>query len=278
MYELKKFAATGKDLHFDRPLSNLSVAFRPKNFIVDQIAPIVNVNKRSDLFRIWSKEDGLRVPETYRAPKTPIKRGYTEVSSEQYFAKNYAWGTDNSLEDLDNVDNDIDLVQNSIEFVTTGLWLGWEDRVSTKLTTAANVGSSVTLSGTDQWTDQTISDPIGDIFTGINAVFSTTGFEANKMVIGRKAFQDLQRHPAIIEAVFGDRGSNTLATAQAIATWFGLEKIIVAKKIKNTADEGAAGIITGSYEEIWGNDVLIYHAPDRPALLTPSFMYSFRWT
>lgn len=272
MYELEMYGeATGRDLHIERTLSNLSVQIKPKDYIVDQVAPIVPVQKQSNLYRIWSKEDGLRLADTFRAPKTPVKRIFWGVSSKSYFCKNYALGTDIALEDAANADEGVNLAQNAIEGIVDGLWRDWENRVATFMTNTANVGSSTTIS--TQWTDQTASDPIGDIFTGINAVFSTTGFEPNRMVIGRKAFQDLQRHPQILAKLFPHGSGAEFANADQIAQLFDLEKILVGKAIKNTADEN----ITGSFSQIWGNHVILYYSPPTAGLLTPAYMYSFRW-
>ena len=42
---------TARDVHVDRPLSNLVLGFEPHNTIVQDFLPIVNVNKQSDLYQ-----------------------------------------------------------------------------------------------------------------------------------------------------------------------------------------------------------------------------------
>ena len=62
---------TSRDVHIDRPLSNLVVGFEPQGTIVQNFLPIVNVGKQSDLYFKYDKGDFFRVPSTtVRAPRT----------------------------------------------------------------------------------------------------------------------------------------------------------------------------------------------------------------
>ena len=43
-------AITARDVHIDAPLSNLVVGFEPRNTIVQDIFPVVDVAKQSDVY------------------------------------------------------------------------------------------------------------------------------------------------------------------------------------------------------------------------------------
>lgn len=266
--------ATGRELHVDVPLSEISIAYRPQNFIADKIAPVVGVTKQSNLFREWLRQDTLRIPDTHRAPRTVAKRIEWGVTTKAYFAKNYALGTDIPLEDLDNADNDIDLIRNATEGVTNGLLMDYESRIAGVLTSTSNVGSSTTLSGTSQWTDDTNSTPVDDLETGKDAIHSTTGFEPNVLILGRAAYKALRRHPHILELLFPHGSGGKFARAEQLAELFELDKVLIGNQINNTADEG----VTASYSNIWGGDAVLLYVNPNPGLLVPSYMYSFRWT
>ena len=75
----------------DVPLSNLVVGFEPTNTIAQDLYPIVNVEKQSNVFFKWTKGDFFRLPDTtIRAPKTKGRTVSYNVSSDTYYAKNYA--------------------------------------------------------------------------------------------------------------------------------------------------------------------------------------------
>lgn len=267
------YSVDAGDVHFDRPLSNLSIAFRPDNFIADKMAPIVKVDKQSDLYTIWDKAEGMMVRDTNRAPGTTVKRRHLSTTSAQYYCNGHAWGTDIPLEILANADNKTELIQQSNKSVLTDMHRAWEDRVKTMVTNTSNVGSSNTLSGANQWTDQTDSTPLQNIEDGMNSVFSTTGYEANKVLFGRAAWRAFRTHPEVLDRLFDHGSGNKQASIEQVKDLLEVDEVIVGNAIKNTADEG----VSGSYSQIWGGNVLIYFAPKVASLLTPSYLYSFRW-
>ena len=97
--EVHQYDATGRDLHIDAPLSQILINYRPAGSIVDQVFPIVTVGQQSDLFYKYEQSDLWRIPDTVRAPMTAAKMVDLNVSSDTYFARNYALATGISVED-----------------------------------------------------------------------------------------------------------------------------------------------------------------------------------
>ena len=99
---------TSRDVHIDRPLSNLVVGFEPQGTIVQNFLPIVNVGKQSDLYFKYDKGDFFRVPSTtVRAPRTKGRTATFNVSSDSYYATNYALVDEMDYETLVNQDQQV---------------------------------------------------------------------------------------------------------------------------------------------------------------------------
>lgn len=270
--------ATGRDLHIDAALTNLVIGFEPSGYIVQDIFPMVTVDKQSNVYHVWTKGDFYRIPDTLRAPKTNANKVETNVSSETYFCNNYALGDDTSFEDLANVDVAIRIREKKSRNLVNLLQLDWEDRVASQISSGSNVGSYTTLSGTNQWNDFANSDPVNDVEVGKDSIASTTGKEANLIIIPRLVMSKLKQHPDLLDRVkyTGTNDRPGQVTERALAEIFGVDRVLVGKTFKNTAEEGAA---TASFSDIWGKNVVIAHTTNAPSPdgRDPSLGYSFRW-
>lgn len=265
---------TGRSLHIDTPLSNLAIkAFQGSgNFIAQALFPIVPVGKQSDKYYTIDKDSWLLLPNTRRAPKTSPRRIEFKVSSDSYFADNYALAGENSLEDLDNADNAVQLRQNTVNVVTDGLLRDYEDRVARAVTSGTNLGSYVSLSGTNKWSNFVNSDPLSDVTTARAFIRQRTGLDANTLVIDNDTAAVIRRHPALLELYKYTSGGQI--TMQQLKDAFDVQTILIGEGIKNMAKEGA----TASIVNIWGNNVILAHVEKAISLQTATFGLSFRWT
>jgi hypothetical protein len=263
--------ATGRQLHIDRPLSKISIGFVPTDFIADQIYPVVPVVERSDKYYIFDRGDWFRVPNTLRATKEKPKRVEFAVSSESYYANNYALAEEIAWEDRANADAALSLDMSTTEHLTGLLMTDWEKRLASQLTSTSNLGSSTTLSGTDQWSDFVNSDPVGDVTAGMQAIQGSTGKKANLAVMGQEVWNKLKDHPDILDRIkHTQRG---IATPDIVAQVFQVDKLLIGAAIENTGTEGLAD----SMSYIWGKNVLLAHTPASAGLRTASLGYAFRW-
>ena len=88
---------TRQQVHIDRALTNISVAYMQdaSNFIADKVFPIIPVQKQSDLYFIYRREDFLRDEAQERAVGTESAGGnYNIDKSEPYFCRVYAFHKD----------------------------------------------------------------------------------------------------------------------------------------------------------------------------------------
>lgn len=267
------FAAVGRDLYLDMPLSQTVMEYRQENGVADLIAPVVNVSKQSGAIIEFSQGDRWRVVDDKRAPGTHAKRYTSDVSSQLYYCNNYALMDGVTIEDRNNADPVYAMheIEGKALRLTDKLMLNWENRVSLRVTSTSNVGSSAAVSSI--WsTPEGDGNPILDLNTAIDNVRYATGYRPNRMVFGAKAWDGFRRHKNVRNLIFGvNNGGGYANTAQAKEV-FEMDSIAVAGMFKNTAEEN----ITAAISNIWGPSVLVYYAPATPSREKPSFMYSYR--
>jgi len=270
--------ATGRDLHIDQHLSNVAMSYRPMGMIADLIAPIVSVGKQSDIYPIWSQADALRVEDDKRAPGTEANLISQDVSSEAYFAKNYALKTGLTLEDRENMDAGFikELRDGKARFLKGKVAIAWESRVCLQVTSGSNVGSYSTV--ISDWMDHATgnSTPLADVQTALDNVQDLTGYRPNRLIMGELAWRHFRRHADVIAILYGDSGQGQprYASREQVKAIFEVDQFLVGAAYYNSAPEGQSA----SLSPLWLDNVLAYYAPPAPSIDEPSFMYSFRWS
>ena len=269
-------SATGRDIHFDAPLTNLLIAAFPstaeqQGFIAQSLFLDVPVPKQSNRYYIIDPDSWLRIPDTMRAPKTRPNRIEFKVSSDSYFADNFALAGEIAKEDIANADAALNVRETTAQVVLQGLLQDLEVRVANMVTSATNVGSGVTVGS--KWSDLTNSNPLVDVTTAHAFIRQKTGMMANTLVVDEDTFQTLRRHSKLLELYKYTTGG-LLGDAQ-IAAAMGVDRILHGRSIKNMALEGPAGSIVN----VWGNNALLaYIAPTATGLKTATLGLQFRWT
>jgi len=272
--------ATGHELHIDQHLSNVAINYQPQGMIADVIAPIVPVPKQSDNFIIWSSADAYRIENDKRAPGTEANKIERSVSSDTYFADNYALKMPLTLEDRENMDPVFvgEMREGRTKFIKSKLMLSWEQRVANLCTSGSNVGSYATVAS--DWIEHrnAYSDPLGNCWTAITNVQDSTGYRPNRCIMGEVAWRNFRQHADVISIIYGYDGAPgeqgvRYANMEQFKKIFELESFHVGRAYYNSAQEGQSQ----SLSLLWGDHVLWYYAPSRPSTEEPSFMYSFRW-
>jgi len=272
---------TQSQVHVDAILTNISVAYMQKaeNFIADKVFPVVPVDKQSDKYFTYDKNDWLRDEAQVRADGTEsVGSGYN-ISTATYYADVFAIHKDVGDQTRANADAPINVDREAAEFVTHRLLMRREIQFMNDFMTTSvwskditGVSASPSTNQTVQWNDYTNSDPIEDIEAGKASILSTTGFEANTLVLGYDVFRQLKNHPDLVDRI--KYTSSQTITADMLARMFDIERVLVSKSVKATNNEGA----TGAYSFTTGKTALLCHVADAPGLLTPSAGYTFQWT
>lgn len=262
---------TRSDVHVDAVLTNISVAYMQSmdNFIAQQVFPVVPVDKQSDKYYTYTKDDWFRDDAQRRAPATESAGSGYDVSTTTYSCDVWAFHKDIPDQVRANADDPLNPDREATEFVTRTLMLRQEIQWVSDYFASSVWGTDSTPSSL--WDDYANSDPIGDVETGKSGILSVTGFEANTLVLGYDVFRQLKHHPDIVDRV--KYTSSETVTAEMLGRIFEIPRVLVAKAVKNTADEGA----TASYSFTHGKHALLCHTAMNPGLLTPSAGYIFAW-
>src|SRR3990167_6622086 len=274
MYRTYQVAASGPDVHHDTLLSNIAVAGFASGvdgFIWNQLFPEVPVAKQSDRYAIIDKGAFLRIHDTTRAPKTEAKRVEFQVSSDQYFADNYALAGENALEDLANADVSFQLRANTTRLVVDGLLRDQERRLYNLVTSATNVCSGVILGAGVRWSNFVNSDPLGDVTTAHAFIQQRTGLIANVAAMDWDTFQIISRHPDLLDQYKYTQGG--MLTEANVAAAFRVDKLLISKAVQENSREGG----TSSMTSMWGNRCLLAHVEPGVSLETRTLGLRYRW-
>lgn len=269
------------DLHIDKALTNMSVQYLQdeSNFIAGQVFPMVPVQKQSDRYFVYKKEDWFRDDAQERAPGTESAGGDYDIdNTPTYFCRKYAFHKDVFEEDRANADDPLTPDEDAVAFVTDKILLNKENNwartffktgvwgTDLRGATAADTGKVV------YWDDYANSSPIEDITAASTAQAEVTGKRPNTIVMGRRAYDALKNHPDFLDRVkYTQKG---VVTTDLIAQMFDVDRVLVANAIQNIAKKGQQAAMSF----ILGNHVLLCYTTNAPRLKTATAGYTFVWT
>lgn len=270
---------TAGDVHVNRPLTNFSQRYvqRAEAFIATRAFPNLPVEKQSDLYYVFDRDDFLRDEAEERADGAESAGGGFTMSTDPYYAKVYAYHKDVTDRQRANQDSQVRLDQSASAFVTQKLLIRRERLFASKFI-GTGIWATDVVGSTDftKWSDSS-SSPISDIRTGKRVVQESTGYRPNKMVIGREAFDTLLDNDEILARITG--GANNNIPAQVMKTLvtqlFELDEIFVMDAIYNSSKKGAA---TQTKSFIGGDNALLYYAPNSAGPEEPTAAAQFSWT
>lgn len=265
---------TATQVHVNAPLTNISIAYiqSADAFIASRVFPIVPVDKKSNVYYAYTKNDWFRDEAAPRGPSTEsVGSGYNTDGSPSYNCKRNAIHKDIDDEVRGNFDNPLDPDRDATQWVTQRILLRQEVAWTSTYFTTGVWGTDSTP--TNLWSDYAASDPISDVRTGIRTILATTGFKPNKLVLGYDVFLKLQDHPDIIDRLKYTGGATRAVTREQLAALFDIEEVLVCEAIKATNIEGE----TAAYSFVQGKHALLTYAPKVPSLLQPSGGYIFAW-
>ena len=275
---------TPSSVHIDQPLTNLTLAYvqEQSNFIADKVFPVVGVDRQSDKYYIYDRDNMNRSGDVKKlAPRTEVNRIGMSISNNSYYADVYGLGMDFDEQTLANEDAALDIRSAGAQTLMTRLMIHREEQFASTFMTTGVWGTDATGaasgSGTPvYWDDYTNSTPILDVTNARRTVqLASGGFKPNTMVVGKEVRDDLINHPDILSRLNGGATvTNTaLVTNAKLAEIFEVENFYVMEAVKNSSVEGVAE----SNAFIGGKDALLVHTPSSAGLMTPAAGMTFAW-
>lgn len=237
----------------DPSLMAIAIAYRNQRMIADEVLPRVPVGKQEFKYLKHTMADGFTIPDTKVGRRSQPNQ--VEFSATEETGSTMDYGLDDLVPqvDIDNAPPNYNPLGRATEGIMNLVELDREVRTAAVIFNDATYGASnkVTLSGTDQFSDFTNSDPLEVITGAMDGLI----MRPNIMVIGRPAFSVLARHPQIVKAVHGNAGDAGIARRRDIAELLELDDILVGEAWVNTARKGQ----TMTLARTWGKHIsLIY--------------------
>ncbi|WP_300943665.1 hypothetical protein [uncultured Duncaniella sp.] len=267
--------------HIDRALTNMSVAYMQAAdaFIADKVFPIINVQKRSDVYFTYSKADMFRNEVVERGRGAESAGGNWNIGQgDPYLCRKYAFHYDITQEERVNYDKPIDVERDTLEWLSQKMLLKREVDFTNSFFKAGVWGTDITADGTTikKFSDQA-SDPVKFVNDQMLAMAENTGKKPNFIIMAPDVFYALKNHDAIMDRIkYTQKG---IITLDLIASLFEVEKIFVPWGIYN------AGPQTPGYDDtkddmkfLYKGCMLIGYRTPRASLKTATAGYIFAWT
>lgn len=260
-------------------LSTVARGYRNENYIGMKLFPYVPVGQRGGKIITFDKS-AWRQYHLARAPGSNVKRINVGFAGGDFALTQHALEGQLPVEIMDEAQAvpGVDMASTTIMTTQDIIDLRLEITQADLATNLSNyaAGNKVTLSGIDQWSDYTNSDPIGDVAAARNAIRKVTGKRPNIMAMGADVLEILQYHPKLVDAAIL-AGSVSLAggtqaglTLEQLAKVFKVKEIVVGDAIKLDASDAPV--------DVWGKDVVLAYTETASLASrgTPSYGYTYR--
>ncbi|MCL2872423.1 MAG: major capsid protein [Betaproteobacteria bacterium] len=237
----------------DPVYTSIALAYRNRAMIADDVLPRVPVGKKEFKWRKFNIAEGFTIPDTKVGRRSAPNQVEFSASEESGFCEDFGLDDPVPYEDMDNAPANYDPRGHAVEMMTNLVELDREVRTASLVFNTASYAASnqMALAGNAQWSDYEKSTPVSDVLDTLDGMV----MRSNIMVMGRKIFSRLIRHPEILEAVYGRASTKGIATRDDLARLFELDAVFVGEGFVNTARKGQMPNIARA----WGNYVaLIY--------------------
>lgn len=273
---------TARDSHANALLTEFAIAYGQdlaKAYVADRASTVVRVKKQSDYYAKFDKGDAFRSVMEKRADGTPsVGGGFRVDLTNTYFAEVYALHT--YLSDRTKANSDIDLEKAKIRWLMqqaklkrdkvwaathfiTGVWTGNTEQTGV----AGSPGSNEFKQFNDS-----ASDPIGTITGQMLAMEVGSGVLPNVGVCNTKTLNHLKNHPDFLDRIkYTEKG---IVDEELIASVLGLERLVVARGVENSAAEGA----TASMARVFGDHFLLLKVASEASDDQPTSNALFAWS
>jgi hypothetical protein len=254
-------------MHVDSVLTNLSMKYRNDDMIWPLVMPVLKVNKRSDIWYVYNKADSFKLVDDSMGSTDLANEVSWGVATDNYSVKDHGLGDWLAQSVINNSDNPLQPEIDTNDFLNMCLDVAQEKRVVDKVFAAASypVGNKVQLAGNDRWGLAT-DDSLNDVETAIEACFQ----RANTLVFGADVWLVFRKLPEVVDAIKAMAGTTLQGgkvSAEQVAAYFEVERVLVGRARYNTAKPGQAA----SYSRLWGKHVAALHVNKSPGIKTIMF-------
>lgn len=223
-------------IHRNKPLENLSVAYKPMGFIADLLAPKYMVQHESDTYYVYAK-DTMSLPETIRADGAESNQATFNVTTSSYQLVEHALHDDVTDRQRANADTAIKPELDVTEDLTRKILIRREVELMRLIQTTTNWGNLTSLTSTFAWSaNTTLSNPITVMDSVSTQILSQSGVVPNVVALAQASFLAAKEHVSVLDRI--KYTSPDSVTPEMLARLWNVGTVLVSKAIRNTADEG----------------------------------------
>lgn len=254
--KIAKLAYSIADIHVDSFLSNFAIDYHvPEKLIADDVCPVVPVDKPSNKYPIWSRDDANKVVDTLVGPRDFPAEITQSLSSDSYTVKpNALWSpVPNDL--LLAADAPLNLLGQAARDVRGAVAKSRELRVATLLLNTGSYAYQTTILGNNKWDvgfPASTADPVSDIMTYMDRAAT----RPNMLWFSQPVWTAFRKHPRVLGAIKGSAPAASLTTGvvdgiaseAGVRELFQVEAIHIGNAKYRSSAQGAAAV----YDFIWG--------------------------
>ena len=254
-------------LHRDKALENISVAYMPNEFIADRLIPRVPVMHESDVYYVFD-QDIMALPETLRADGSESRQASYNLSTSSYKLAEHAINDIVTDRMRNNADKALKPDVDATEILTKKILIRREVEAAAIALDKNIFSNNASLSAA--WTSNTTTtNPIIDIDSATAKIIESSGYTPNKLCMSDAGFRACKNHVSVLDRVKYTTADSI--TEQMLAKLFNVQELLVGRAIRDTSDEG----LTPSLSFIWSNAAFLAYMESSPGLRKASAMYQF---
>lgn len=240
--------------------------------VAERVYPILPVDDRTGRYAIYGSEN-LTPQDDSRAPGAEAKvANWSTGTPGTYTCEGHALKDSVPRENQNDTDPSFDLLEDTAGNLTDKVALNQEVALVTKLA-ADLTGTSLAAQTNTPWDDDDV-DPLAIIKTQILAVTLRVARKPNVFVVSDPVWSAIQLNANIRQLITGAGSlASAVITPQQFAALLGVDEVLVASGVKNTANEGQ----DASNAFIWGETALLAVRASSPGRKTVSLGYHFAW-
>lgn len=267
---------TRSDVHVNKPLTNISIAYiqKQEDFVADKVFPNVPVMKQSDKYFSYDKKSWFRTEAQKRADSSESAgSGFTVDNSPNYFCDVWAVHKDVGDQIRTNADQPLDMDRDATLWVTQQMLLRKEKQFISKYLvastwTGSSTGSDITPSAL--W-DTSTGDPMKDVSVQRAAIKKVTGYKPNTFAVAFDTHEVISNNATVLDRIkYTQKG---IVTEDILAALLKVDKYVVVSAVEDTAQEGVAA----SMAFLFSKKALLVYANPTPSIMMPSGGYIFSW-
>lgn len=256
-------------VHVNAPLTNLAIKFPLPDFVAERVFPVIPVNKESDVYYVFNREELLDVDDL-RAAGAEANEIAWDVDTASYLAEEYALKYLVPKRVADNSDPPVRPAMSGVEKLKQALMLRQERRVQAIVQSAAIITNTAAPAINWNAAGAIIET---DVDNAKNAMRQNAGVIPNAILMNYQVSHVVKRW---LKATAWTSYAEWLTKDVLPPNLWGMETI-VAGAVRNTANAAAAEALA----DVWNDNVLLFYKQPSPSIDAVSLGYIFRaqnWT